>query len=57
MRLADLANQFVDERNPGELATRRRRSELREVCSMAPIFRLLTIYLKPSAGHAQPTSR
>ena len=49
MRLADLANQFVDERKPWELAKRAGgESELREVCSMAlNLFRLLTIYLKP----------
>src|ERR1041385_104264 len=49
MRLADLANQDVDERKPGELAKRTDgESELREVCSVAlNLFRLLTIYLKP----------
>jgi methionyl-tRNA synthetase len=49
MRLADLANQFVDERKPWELAKRTgSESELREVCSVAVnLFRLLTIYLKP----------
>ena len=49
MRLADLANQFVDERKPWELAKRPGgESELREVCSTAiNLFRLLTIYLKP----------
>jgi methionyl-tRNA synthetase len=49
MRLADLANQFVDERKPWELAKRTgSESELREVCSVAlNLFRLLTIFLKP----------
>jgi methionyl-tRNA synthetase len=49
MRLADLANQFVDERKPWELAKRAgAEAELREVCSIAlNLFRLLTIYLKP----------
>ena len=49
MRLADLANQFVDERKPWELAKRPgSEAELREVCSIAlNLFRLLTIYLKP----------
>jgi methionyl-tRNA synthetase len=49
MRLADLANQYVDERKPWELAKRTDgESELREVCSVAVnLFRLLTIYLKP----------
>ncbi|MFN2644289.1 MAG: methionine--tRNA ligase [Burkholderiales bacterium] len=49
MRLADLANQFVDERKPWELAKRANaEAELREVCSAAlNLFRLLTVYLKP----------
>jgi methionyl-tRNA synthetase len=49
MRLADLANQFVDERKPWELAKRAGgESELREVCSTAlNLFRLLSLYLKP----------
>jgi methionyl-tRNA synthetase len=49
MRLADLANQYVDERKPWELSKRTgAEAELREVCSTAlNLFRLLTIYLKP----------
>jgi methionyl-tRNA synthetase len=49
MRLADAANQFVDERKPWELAKRAgAEAELRAVCSTAlNLFRLLTIYLKP----------
>jgi methionyl-tRNA synthetase len=49
MRLADLANQFVDERKPWELAKRANgEKELHQVCSAAVnLFRLLTIYLKP----------
>jgi methionyl-tRNA synthetase len=49
MRLADLANQYVDERKPWELSKRAgAESELREVCSTAlNLFRLLTLYLKP----------
>jgi len=49
MRLADLANQYVDERKPWELSKRAgAEAELREVCSTAlNLFRLLTIYLKP----------
>jgi methionyl-tRNA synthetase len=49
MRLADLANQYVDERKPWELSKRAGAdAELREVCSTAlNLFRLLTIYLKP----------
>ena len=49
MHLADLANQFVDERKPWELAKRPgAEAELSAVCSTAVnLFRLLTIYLKP----------
>ncbi len=49
MRLADLANQYVDERKPWELSKRPgAEAELLEVCSTAlNLFRLLTIYLKP----------
>jgi len=49
MRLADLANQFVDERKPWELAKRAdAQAELQADCSSAlELFRLLTIYLKP----------
>ena len=49
MHLADLANQYIDERKPWELAKRAgAEAELNEVCSTAVnLFRLLTIYLKP----------
>ena len=49
MRLADLANQYVDERKPWELAkTAGAENELHRVCSTAlNLFRLLTLYLKP----------
>jgi methionyl-tRNA synthetase len=49
MHLADLANQYIDERKPWELAKRAgAEAELHEVCSTAVnLFRLLTIYLKP----------
>jgi methionyl-tRNA synthetase len=49
MRLADIANQYVDEKKPWELAKRPgSEAELRQVCSTAlNLFRLLTIYLKP----------
>jgi methionyl-tRNA synthetase len=49
MHLADLANQYVDERKPWELSKKPgAEDELREVCSAAlNLFRLLTIYLKP----------
>src|SRR4051794_39621045 len=49
MHLADLANQYIDERKPWELAKRGgAEAELHEVCSTAlNLFRLLTIYLKP----------
>ena len=49
MALADLANQFVDERKPWELAKQAgKERELHEVCSSAlELFRVLTVYLKP----------
>jgi methionyl-tRNA synthetase len=49
MRLADLANQFVDEHKPWELAKHAGDQErLAQVCSTAlNLFRLLTLYLKP----------
>jgi len=49
MRLADLANQFVDEQKPWELAKQAgAEARLKEVCSTAlNLFRLLTLYLKP----------
>ena len=49
MRLADLANQFVDEQKPWDLAKQAGAEDrLREVCSSAlNLFRLLTLYLKP----------
>src|SRR5438132_4799389 len=49
MRLADLANQYVDEKKPWDLSKRAgAEAELRQVCSTAlNLFRLLTIYLKP----------
>ena len=49
MRLADLANQYVDERKPWELSKKAGgEAQLQEVCSIAlNLFRLLTIYLKP----------
>jgi methionyl-tRNA synthetase len=49
MRLADLANQFVDEQKPWDLAKQAGAdARLGEVCSTAlNVFRLLTIYLKP----------
>src|SRR4051812_6099617 len=59
MHLADLANQYVDDRKPWELSkTLGGEGELHEVCSSAlNLFRLLTIYLKPVlpqlAAHAE----
>jgi methionyl-tRNA synthetase len=49
MALADLANQFVDERKPWDLAKQAgKERELHEVCSSAlELFRVLTLYLKP----------
>jgi methionyl-tRNA synthetase len=49
MRLTDLANQYVDEHKPWELAKREgQEAKLHEVCSVSlNLFRLLTLYLKP----------
>jgi len=50
MRLADAANQYVDEHKPWDLARAGEAAagRLHEVCSVAiNLFRLLTIYLKP----------
>src|SRR4030095_6335490 len=48
MALADVANQFVDERKPWELAKQPgKEHELQRVCSTALcVFRVLTVYLK-----------
>ena len=49
MALADLANRYVDDRKPWELAKQPgREAELHTVCSTAlAMFRDLTLYLKP----------
>jgi methionyl-tRNA synthetase len=49
MRLADLANRYVDQNKPWELAKDFAQGDhLREVCSVSiNTFRLLSIYLKP----------
>ena len=49
MRLADLANQYIDELKPWEIAKHEdSAANLQHVCSVAiNLFRLLTIYLKP----------
>ncbi|MGD9787531.1 MAG: methionine--tRNA ligase [Sulfuricellaceae bacterium] len=49
MRLTDLANQYVDEHKPWELAKQDGQEvNLHEVCSVSlNLFRLLTLYLKP----------
>ena len=49
MRLADVANQYIAERKPWEMAKQEgREAELHEVCSTAMTqFRDLTLYLKP----------
>ncbi len=49
MALADLANRYVDETKPWEIAKNSsRREELHEVCTVAlNLFRILSIYLKP----------
>jgi methionyl-tRNA synthetase len=49
MALTDVANQYVDENKPWELAKKEgQEARLHEVCSVClNLFRLLTIYLKP----------
>ncbi|MBB5017598.1 methionyl-tRNA synthetase [Chitinivorax tropicus] len=49
MALADMANQYVDEQKPWELAKQEgMETKLHEVCTTCiNLFRLLTIYLKP----------
>ncbi|HEX9626565.1 MAG TPA: methionine--tRNA ligase [Acidiferrobacterales bacterium] len=49
MRLADLANEYIDKERPWEIAKDAGREEyLRDVCSVGlNMFRLLTLYLKP----------
>ncbi len=49
MQLADLANQYVDQHKPWELArSEERHAELQQVCTtILELFRLLTLYLKP----------
>ncbi len=49
MFMADLANQYVDEHKPWELAKQEgMEARLHEVCSVSlNLFRLLTLYLKP----------
>ena len=58
MELADLANSYIHEHKPWELAKgaaddpHRHDAEVRETCSIAiNLFRLLTIYLKPVLPH------
>ncbi|HXJ08303.1 MAG TPA: methionine--tRNA ligase [Burkholderiales bacterium] len=53
MHLADLANQFVDDKKPWELSKQPGSEQtLKHVCSIAlNQFRLLTIYLKPVLPH------
>jgi methionyl-tRNA synthetase len=53
MLLADLANQFVDERKPWELSKQAGAdADLQQVCSVGiNLFRLLTLYLKPVLPH------
>jgi methionyl-tRNA synthetase len=49
MRLADVANQYIAEKKPWELAKQEgKEAELQEACSTAlTLFRDLTLYLKP----------
>jgi len=56
--LADLANQFVDERSPGSSRSARAASPSCARCARwHSIFPVLTIYLKPSCGHAAQAER
>ncbi len=49
MHLADLANQYVNDRKPWDMARQEgQESALHDVCSISlNLFRLLTLYLKP----------
>jgi methionyl-tRNA synthetase len=49
MRLADLANRYIDDKKPWVLAkSSEKQTETREVCSLGiNLFRLLMLYLKP----------
>ncbi len=49
MELADIANRYIDEKKPWDLAKKPSKApELHGVCSVAiNLFRLLTLYLKP----------
>jgi len=49
MKLTNLANQYVDEMKPWELAKQEdQQTKLHEVCTVSlNLFRLLTLYLKP----------
>jgi len=48
MRLADIANRYIDDKKPWVLAKENSLSETQEVCSLGlNLFRLLMTYLKP----------
>ncbi len=48
MRLADIANRYIDDKKPWVLAKENSLSETQEVCSLGlNLFRLLITYLKP----------
>src|SRR5690606_19563731 len=48
MKLADAANQYIDENKPWELIKQNQPERVQQVCTLAlNLFRVLTIYLKP----------
>ena len=49
MALADIANQYVNDKKPWEIAKQTgQEARLHEVCTVAlNLFRLLALYLKP----------
>lgn len=48
MKLADAANQYIDENKPWEQIKQNKHDSVQQVCTLAlNLFRILTIYLKP----------
>lgn len=48
MKIADIANQYVDEHKPWELIKKEQPEQVQRICTLAlNLFRVLTIYLKP----------
>ncbi|MGE4350057.1 MAG: methionine--tRNA ligase subunit beta, partial [Candidatus Berkiella sp.] len=49
MKVADIANQYVDEHKPWELIKKGQSEQVQKICTLAlNLFRILTIYLKPA---------